>query len=434
MDLLRHPPTEREPLTPVDTAWLRMGQETNAMVITSVIVLDGGVRPGEIESLLGEKLLRHRRFSQRIVDPHVAARLPHWERDPHFDLRNHVHRLALPAPRSQAALEELVSDLMSQPLDRARPLWQVAVVEGLLLENGREGTALVVRMHHCLGDGVALVGLLLSMTDEGRALEPRPPGHARHAEGALQLAREAADRAVTLGRILLLSFDAETPYKGSLGVVKRCAWSRPIPIAPLRRVAESVAGKINDVLLAACAGAMRADLLERGWNEESDVRALVPVHILGGRAEDGLGNHFGLVFVDLPITIADRLGRLREAKTRMDRVKGDPDAAVALSVVAAMGVASREVEHLGVALFTSKATAVVTNVAGPLDAVHLGGRKIDSVMVWAPVSGSIGLGFSLLSYAGAIRLGLATDAQRVSDPARIVRAFEQEIDALIHLA
>lgn len=430
MDLTTTAPHGREPFTPIDTAWLRMDQETNPMVITSVIVLVGRVAPDEIERLLREKLLPNARFSQRVADAHLPGRMPHWEKDPHFDLRNHVHRLAVPAPHDRAALEELVGDLMSQRLDRARPLWQVAIVENVQLEDGQEGTALVARMHHCIGDGVALVGLLLSMTDEGRAHAPRAPGRVRHVEGAFDVAREAVDRTVTLGRLLLLSPDAKTAYKGTLGVVKRCAWSRAIPLPPLRRVAASISGKLNDVLIAACAGAIRTDLFDRGWSGEDDVRALVPVHIPGGRAEDGLGNHFSLVFVDLPITIADRRARLVEAKARMDRVKAEPDAIVGLSVIAAMGIASREVEHLGVDLFTSKASAIVTNVAGPEEVVHLHGHEVRSLMVWAPVSGSIGLGLSLLSYADTLRLGVATDALRVSDPESIVRAFEQEIDAL----
>ncbi|MFO0708228.1 MAG: wax ester/triacylglycerol synthase family O-acyltransferase [Sandaracinus sp.] len=417
-----------EPFTAVDTAWLRMDEPTNPMMITAVLVLEGQADAARLEALVREKLLVHARFSLRVADSRLPGVPPHWEDDPCFDLRNHVHRVGLPAPHDRAALEALVSDLASQRLDRERPLWQLHVVEGLLLD-GREACALVVRLHHCIGDGIALVGLLLSMTDEGLSLRPPAPGHLRRAEGAFDLAREAARQTATLGRLLLLSSDPHTAYKRPLGVLKRVAWSEPISLERVRAVAERIGGKINDVLMAACAGAMRTDLLARGWDGEREVRALVPVHIPGGRAGDGLGNHIGLVFVDMPIAIADRALRLRETKRRMDRVKEQPDATVALAVLAAMGVASKEIEHLGVSLFASKATALITNVPGPLAEVHLAGHRVSSMIVWAPVSGGLGLGLSLLSYAGAVRLGVSSDAHCAEDPRAIVDAFVAELDA-----
>jgi hypothetical protein len=418
-----------EPFTAIDTAWLRMDEPTNPMMITAVLLLEGAVAPSEVERLVRERLLPHARFSLRVHDSIVPGVPPRWERDPHFDLRNHVHRVGLPAPRDRAALEGLVGDLASQRLDRARPLWQLHVVDGIELK-GREATALVVRLHHCIGDGIALVGLLLSMTDEGLAFRPPAPGHLRRAEGAFDLAKEAARQTATLGRLLLLPSDPVTFYKGSLGLVKRLAWSDPVSLERVRPIAARIGGKINDVLMAAIAGAMRSDLLARGWDGAREIRALVPVHIPGGRAGDGLGNHIGLVFVDMPITIADREARLRETRARMDRVKEQPDATVALAVLAAMGVASSEIEHLGVSLFASKATTLVTNVPGPTGEVRLAGHRVSGLLVWAPVSGGIGLGFSLLSYAGNVRLGVSSDALRLEDPASLVRAFVDELDAL----
>jgi hypothetical protein len=418
-----------EPFTAIDTAWLRMDEPTNPMVITAVVLLEGEVPAAVVEGLVREKLLPHARFSLRVADSRLPGVPPHWEADPCFDLRNHVHRVGLPAPRDRGALEAMVSDLSSQRLDRERPLWQLHVVDGVTLDDGRPGTALVCRLHHCIGDGVALVGLLLTLTDEGRAFTPPAPGHLRHAEGALDLAKEAAQHTAALGRILLLSSDPETDYKGRLGVAKRMAWSDPIPLARVRGVAERISGKINDVLMAACAGALRADLLERGWRGDRDVRTLVPVHVPGGRAGDGLGNHIGLVFVDMPITIADRAARLSEMKARMDAVKDQPDASVALAVLATMGMASKDVEHVGVQLFASKATALVTNVPGPTGEVHVAGHRVAGLLVWAPVSGGLGLGFSLLSYAGHVRLGVSSDALRIDDPSTLVRAFVRELDA-----
>lgn len=419
-----------EALNAIDTAWLRMDQPTNPMMITSVIVLEGAVARDAVLALVREKLVVHARFSTRVVESRVPGLPPHWERDPHFDVRNHVHFVGVPAPHDRAALESLVGELASASLDRSRPLWQLHVVDGVRLDDEREGTALVTRLHHCIGDGVALVGLLASLTDEGRSLNPPAPGHLRETEGALDLAKEAARQTATLGRLLLLPADPDTPYRGALGTIKRVAWSRPFDLAAVRAIAARIGGKVNDVLMAACAGAMREDLIARGHDIERDVRVLVPVHLPGGRASDGLGNHIGLVFVEMPIAVADRTARLATTKARMDAVKEQPDATVALAVLGAMGVASREIEHIGVQLFATKATALVTNVPGPLAEAHLAGHRIEAMMVWAPVSGGIGIGFSLLSYAGRVRLGVSSDAGLVADPRTLVEAFEREIDAM----
>lgn len=420
-----------EPLTAIDTAWLRMDQPTNPMMITAVLQLGEAVTRDEVARLVEEKLLVHARFRARVHDTNLPGVAPRWEVDPHFDPRNHVHALGLPAPRDRAAFAALVSDLASQVLDRQRPLWQLHVVDDAPGEGGRRGTALVVRLHHCLGDGVALVRLLLSLTDEGSAATPREPGRAAAPHGALDRARDLAAQTAALGRILLLPADPETAWRGPLGVRKELAFSRPFPLEGVRRAAARVGGKINDALLAACAGAARSDLLRRGWDGRRDVRCLVPVHVPGGRANDALGNHIGLVFVELPVTEPDREARLRAVRERTARVKEQPDATVALAVLAAMGVASRELEHVSVQVLAAKASALVTNVPGPTARVHLGGHPVEAMLVWAPVSGGIGLGFSLLSYAGEVRLGVSSDALRVPDPRGLVEDFERELEALV---
>ncbi len=143
----------KESLPAVDAAWLRMDSATNAMVINALLVFSEAPAFERIQELVSERLLRHRRFRQRVVEPKLG--LPYFELDPHFDVKAHVHHVALPEPRDQRALEALVSDLTSAPLPRDRALWQLHVIDGV-----GEGTALLARLHHAMGDGVALVRLL----------------------------------------------------------------------------------------------------------------------------------------------------------------------------------------------------------------------------------------------------------------------------------
>jgi hypothetical protein len=400
-----------------------MDRPTNPLTITTALTFAEPLEFARVEALVRERLLRYPRFVQRVVEGRFGA---HWEPDPYFDLRDHLHRTALPAPGDRAALAELVSDLMSTPLDRKKPLWQLHVVEGF-----EGGAALVARIHHCVADGVALVGVMIALTDEGEgapAIVGTPP--APPASSAGELARRLGSEALTLGRLLLLPSDPDTPLRGALGTRKLAAWSDPIPLETLKQIARSAPGKVNDVLMAAVSASLRRYLHGRdGLREGLGVRALVPVYLQGKSGGGDLGNHFGLVFVDLPLDPHGALDRVRETKRRMDAIKAQPDAAVALGVLAAMGVATAEIEHIGVDLFSKKASLMVTNVPGPPARIHLAGKALESAIVWAPVSGSIGLGVSMLSYGGAVRLGVATDARVIPDPEAIVAGFEAEIAA-----
>jgi hypothetical protein len=410
---------ERELLSAVDAAWLRMDSADNPMTITSVLVLDGPIEHARVEALLRERLLVEPRFCQRVVPSALPLGPPRWERDPSFDLRNHLHHVALPAPADEGALRDLVSDLVSTPLDRNHPLWQLHHVEGL-----REGAVFVSRLSHAIGDGVALVELLLTLTDEGASGDAEvvgvvPPG----AHGPFALARQLGEQALALGRMLLLPSDPPSGIKGPLGARKRVAWTRPVPVDALKEAARLRSATLNDVLVATVAGALRAYLVRREALPDR-MRALVPIYVRGRAAAGELGNHFGLVFVPLPIGIEGIDARIAAAKATMDDLKHAPDALVALGVLAAFGVASEELERIGVDVFTRKASLMVTNVPGPPAELHLAGRRLTTLVVWAPVSGHIGVGVSLLSYAGMVRMGVAADAGLVPDPEAITAAFE----------
>jgi diacylglycerol O-acyltransferase len=419
--------TERETMSVVDAAWLRMDQPTNPMTITAVLRLAERLGRAELEALLRERLLAHDRFRQRAASSRVPFGPPSWELDETFALEAHVHHVGLPAPGDDEQLAALVGDLMSAPLERARPLWSVHVVDG-----PGAGSTLVARIHHAMGDGVALVRLLLGLTDEGAGLPPievgLSPSRPAH---VLDAVRDAAAQAATLGRLLLLPSDPRTALKEPLGVVKRAAWSRAYGLGDLKAASRARGVTVNDLVTAAVAGAVRAHLLARGgWPEGREVRALVPVFLRSESAGQSLGNHFGLVFLALPIEASSPDERLRLVHERMRALKSSPDAMVALGVLGAMGVASRELEELGVDLFTRKASLLVTNVPGPPMPIHLAGKRLDDLLVWAPVSGHVGLGVSILSYAGRVRVGVACDAHVLQAPSELLGALERELELL----
>ena len=437
----------REALSSIDSAWLRMEDPTNLMTITGVLSIEEPVPFDEVKRVIADRFLAHRRFRQRVVESRVPFVAPRWEEDDQFALQRHLHRTALPAPGDQTVLQDLVSDLMSTPLDLTRPLWQMHVVEGY-----RGGTALVVRVHHAIGDGMSLLPVLLGITesaDGARAKDavgvhavPRPQGRqgggAAGEPGVLTLPKKLLDMAVaggggawTLGRLAALSSDPASPFKGQLGTDKRAAWSDAIELDRVKSLCKKLGATLNDVLLAAVAGALRFYLQERGMEPPPglEMRAVVPVN-LRPPGDDSLGNRFGLVFLPLPLGTADPRERLAILKRRMDEIKSSPEAMVTYAVLQVMGATSAELEERALQFFGKKATAVATNMPGPREPLYLCGKRLRSIMFWVPQSGRLGLGVSILSYAGTVRIGIATDAGLVPHPEQIVAAYHRALDEL----
>jgi len=444
-----------EQLAPVDHAWLRMEDPTNLMMVTGLLIFDQPLDFERLRDTFEQRVLRFRRFRQRVVTSGNEAR---WQDDPNFTLSAHLHRIALPAPHDQQALQELVSDFMSTPIDFSKPPWQYH-----LIENYRGGCVLLGRLHHCIADGIALIHVLLSMTDttpdaawptpaeaEQRAHQTGGPFEAvsttaRSVEKLMadgidsllepariaEAARLGLSGATALSRLLLMSPDPPTAFKGRLGIAKRAAWSQPLPLDHVKAIGRAVGATVNDVLLAAATGALRRYLQGRGQQVDGlDIRAAVPVNLRAPDEPPSLGNRFGLVFLTLPIGVDDPLDRLFDLKERMEAIKGSPEALVTFGILGTMGMAPAQLQDLGVSIFGAKATAVMTNVPGPRQTIYLAGAPIREIMFWVPQSGRLGLGVSILSYAGNVTLGVATDAGLVPDPDQIIAGFHEEFELL----
>jgi WS/DGAT/MGAT family acyltransferase len=455
--------TLREPVSKVDNAWWHMDTPDNRMVVTSVLLFDRPLDPAAVRDLVEQRMLRFARFRQRIVTPLRDLGEPQWELDPDFDLDAHLHRVALPAPGGEEELRAMVSDVMSRPLDAAKPLWETWIVDG---HNG--GGALISRTHHCVADGIALTRLLLSLTDKDAAdapdgepewweVRPRRLAGAPKRRGALGMAahltgiaarevlssvrdpahasrvlREARDDLAALTRVTFLPAEARTSLKGHLGVRKVVTWSGLIPLAEVKRIATTVEGTVNDVLVSAVAGGLRRYLLDRGDRvpESLELHATVPVNLrpLDGPIE--LGNRFGLVYPALPVGIADPLQRLRAVKDNLDQIKDTPEATVAIAVLDALGHGPAALERRFIEFFTSKSSMVLTNVPGPRHHRRFAGARLERVVSWAPPSGSLAMSLCIFSYAGDITIGLQTDAGTIPEPQAIVDAVQAELAEL----
>ncbi len=437
-------------MSPVDVAWLRMDHPTNLMVVSALLSFEGSVDWSRLVETVERRLLVFDRFRQRAVERGRVRRRLVWEPDPHFDLATHLRRYALPSPGDEESLREVVGRLVSTPLHPEMPLWQLHLIEGY-----RGGDALLARIHHAVGDGMALMRVLLSLTGDGSAeaggdgtaegkgvVEELAEVGRKLVRGAgqllpgrlLDLASESLAGVRAAGHLLLRPADPETALKGSLGVEKQVAWSEEVPLENVKEVGRVTGCTVNDVLLAAVSGALRSYLERRGRPLVPDVHAAVPVDLRPPEEPISLGNRFGLVFVSLPVGEADPLERLFAVHRRMERLKASPEAGVALAILEGLGLTSAQVQQALVEFVGAKTTAVITNVRGPRRRVKLAGSTVRGMMFWVPMSGRVGLGVSLLSYSGGVRLGVATDAGLVPDPRRLVEGFERELEDYHRLA
>lgn len=462
---------QREAMSSVDRSWLLMDNPTNRMVINGFWVFGEPVETERVLAVLQERLLVYRRFRQRITETSGPLARAYWEDDPHFDIRAHLHHIGLPAPGDKAALQELMAELIVQPLDRSRPLWDFYIID-----NYQGGNVLFGRIHHCVGDGAALVQVLLSLTDaepdgvfDGGPKRRRPGWNPlrpllKGASKALNTAVEMGGGLVSAGleslgkpeqlleavgeggrlagqvtgvlaKLALMPGDEQTIFRGELGVAKRVAWSEAIDLDDVKLVKNVMGATVNDVLVAALTGSLRAYLLGRGEAlDGKEIRAMVPVNIRGRAASPELGNKFALVYLALPVGVADPMDRLFAVKERMDAIKASPEALITYQILAGVGRTPGDLATLITRYFATKASAVLTNVPGPQQKLYFAGRAFDQMVFWVPQSGSIGMGLSIYSYAGEVTIGVITDEKRVPDPERIVDGFVEQFNQLLALA
>ncbi|TFV87993.1 wax ester/triacylglycerol synthase family O-acyltransferase [Blastococcus sp. CT_GayMR16] len=436
-----------------DVAWLHMDRPTNLMVVNSVFWFDRPVDWDEVAAAFTDRLVpSFPRFGQRVLEPPITlgTLVPVWQDADDFDVENHLRRVRLPAPGRDEQLHAYVSAQASRPLDAGRPLWEAHLIDGY-----GEGCAVLLRTHHAIADGTALVQALLTLVDappEGAHLgqlplvgeappvlpppTPRPdPPSGSWLSRSVDALRLAADRNAMLRRLGFARPDDDSPLRGPLSGHKQLTWSPAIPLEPVKEAGRRSGATVNDLALSAVAGALRRYLQEQGRDVER-LSVVVPVNLrpLDQPLDPGRGNQFGLAFVPLPVAEADPAARLAAVRVAMDTVKATGEGVVTAGALSVAGHTPIAVEQWWLDVFAGRATAVVTNIAGPRTDVSLAGVPLRGFTAWVPSTGPVGVGLSICSYAGKLLLGVSVDEALVPDSEVLLRALDEEVAALRELA
>jgi diacylglycerol O-acyltransferase len=477
-----------------DALWLTMDRPNNLMVIDGVMLFDGQPDWSELMQAATSRVIdRFPVFRSRAL---LSDSGWVWSIDPHFALERHLRRVNLPAPSGIAELERYVAEQRARPLDRDRPLWDMTLVEGVTLDDGTTGSALVCRFHHAMADGVRLTQVMLSLCDTtdphvaamvarptpsggalgiasgiagaaGEALADvaravtrgatalvkdtrqalestweiggeivRSPGRLVDAFEAMGLDNRFANTTGSLAKLALRGSTTQTVWSGTPGVHKAVAWSSPQSLDEVKAIGQAHDASVNDVLLTAVAGGLRRYLHTRGTEEIVEIEWMVPVNLvpIAENLPEDLGNYFALVMAVLPLEPSDPIERLRRTHDRMDRIKRSEEPIITFGVQRGISAAPRPVSTALTDFFANKAVGVLTNVPGPRAPLTFAGVGVRQVIGFAPSSGDQPMTCTVFSYAGSVTIGFATDAGLVPDPRELVDGTVTELQTLVDMS
>ncbi|WP_298449345.1 WS/DGAT domain-containing protein [uncultured Marinobacter sp.] len=455
-------------MLPADSAWLALESPKNPMTITVMFRAEGLTAP-RLREFLQVYWMAWERFRYMPVKRTAAW---YWTPDPVFNLQHHLDVVL--DRFTESDLQEWVSERLNQPLPAYRPIWKF-----WLVPNAEGGAALLLRIHHCYADGVSLTGIfdhlcsaspqqypaiygaqhtegfspwvsaaksrLEQLFGGGRApevgTENQSPGLGDNEAGYGDLLEQLAHNGLKLVNELsdFLAEPEDTPsdLKRPLLGQRHCRWSVPVPLDQFRSIAKATNVTINDVLLSCVAAAVRPRLGLLGPAlEDAVLHVAVPVDIRNRLPEDlqpeqgALGNYFGTVFVPLPIDGESALERLYRIKQETRRLKRSWQPGIAWGLSSCAPLIPDVLRQPLSDMFYRKASAVVSNVPGTREARYIAGCRITEQMFWVPQAGDIGLGVSIVSYAGQVQFGVVADEAILADPQGFLEDCVQELSEL----
>ncbi|MEE9278841.1 MAG: wax ester/triacylglycerol synthase family O-acyltransferase [Myxococcota bacterium] len=455
-------------MSPQDAFFLRIENDTNHLHMASVVVFEGPAPSfDETVEMVASKLHLVPRYRQKVRFVPFELGRPIWTDDPHFNIEYHIRHTSLPRPGSDDQLRNLVGRVMSQQLDRAKPLWELWVTEGL---GGGERWAILSKNHHCLVDGVSGTDLLSVVMDQSPSPRPAKP-EAWRPEGEpsqLRLAADALRERVTspyellrgarsllrgprrVGRELLelgqdlstflhlLNEPPSSSLNGAIGPHRRWSWATST-LEDVKRIRRAHGGTVNDVVLSLVTRGFRDLLRSRGESlTQRVVRTLVPVSVRGEDEHGTYNNRVSAMFAELPVGIADPIERLESIRTQLAELKESHQAVAAETLTSLSGFAPPVLLALGSRLFAraqqTLVQTVTTNVPGPQQPLYAAGRRMLTARPYVPLLGSVRIGVAIFSYVGQLNFGVTGDYESAPDIGILCAGIEEGTAELLDVS
>jgi diacylglycerol O-acyltransferase / wax synthase len=455
-------------LSAVDASFLHQETPSAHMHVGGVMIFEGPPPTfDEFNDALRARLHLVPRYRRKLVTPPVETGRPLWIDDPSFNVEYHVRQSALPSPGSEQQLMALAARIMSQQLDRSKPLWETWLIEGL--QDKR--FALITKTHHALIDGVSdidLTTVILDVSPVPQAVEHPPeawqprrePGRVSLlASGVLGLARtaleapakaveavarpqttvvRARDAAQGIGELIWASLNPApvTPLNVEIGPHRRIVGVRT-RLADFKHAKDAFGGTVNDVVIAVVSGALRTWLRSRGVRTEGlELRALLPVSIRTGEEHAPHATHIEPVRAPLPVYVEDPVARLRAVKQSMEGLKESKHAVGARILADVENFAPPTVlaQAARLTFSTRLFNLIVTNVPGPQFPLYLLGRELQDIFPVGFLPKSHALSIAVMSYNGKLTFGLLGDYDALHDLAAVAENVETAIAELLVVA
>lgn len=444
-----------KPLRKIDHMMWDVNMPNSLVTITGMMTFDKPLSIQKLTEIIKTRLLKFERFHKRVI---LKNKKPMWHVDETFNLASHIHHIALPDQGDYKILQEVISDLISQPLDESKPLWQVH-----LIDNYNGGSVVVWRLHHAIADGIALVKVVFSLTGATRAESLRMDipdevlsnkkhsfkedftqllhtgkdmyheaqellNNPAHLKDALS---ESWDITKELGRLFFGESVQGTIYKGELGYSKKTAWSEPLPLDVIKKIGKQHNATVNDILLSLITGALRRHLIKHKQALDKCIRVVVPVNIRKKDEQIRIHNKIGMLSIELPVHIKESSKRIAYIREKTELLKHSIEPVLIYNLLNILAdVIPTSLEQKFSDFIGTKIAGVVTNVPGPRNVIYMAGVKVKDIMFWVPQTSPLGIGVSIISYNNKVCLGVVTDVNLVSDPDAIVKGYYKEFEVM----
>jgi diacylglycerol O-acyltransferase / wax synthase len=460
-----------EPLSYLDASFLALETRTSHMHVAGVALFDaaplkgedGGIDIARIRSHVESKLRYIPRYRQRLEWVPFDRR-PVWVDDEHFSIDYHLRHSSLPRPGTEAQLKQMAGRIVSTPLDRSKPLWELWVVEGV----DDDRFAIIAKIHHCMIDGISgvdLTTILLNVVPTSEIEEqdtwvPRPapnPTQLAVAEAARltgrlvdrlsHLSEAVRDGVALTDRTLDKSTAAvsslrsgwlraadRTPINPDIGLNRRFDWTET-PLDAIKEIKNKVGGSVNDVVLAITAGAVRRFLIdERGYDVSgAEFRVMNPVSTRSADQRGALGNQVAMWLLELPIQEPDprrRVEKVKEATSNLKKTNQALGAATLVEISSGTPITLLSLANRVVGSRIRPFNMTVTNIPGPQFPMYLLESEMLANYPMVPLWAQHGIGIALFSYNGRLLWGIHADYDTLPDSDRFLAAIQDSFREL----